>query len=159
MESKKQLMLMGSVALLAVLFFVGFRLFQRDEKTVIKSIIYKGVVAVEHTDVARCGLLLSEDYADEYGNAKADVLRFLKSLFEEYPSVRVQIKGLLIKTEDATAEVDLGVATYFKKPNDNQLYGDTAKVKLMMRKQGQNWKIHKAIYVTSNQLLFVQGVA
>lgn len=159
MNPRKQSALIGSVALLAVLFFVGFRAFQRDEKASVKKTIYRGVLAVERTDVSRCGFLLSEHYADEYGNTKAEVLRFLSSLFKEYPSVRVQLKGMLIKVEDATAEADLGVSVYFKKPGEEKLYGDTAKVKLYFRKEGPDWKIQKATYIASNQLLFVQGVA
>ncbi len=147
------------VAICAVLAYWAIRFATQDEESRLRKLIYSAVVMVEREDIDKCGLLMSPDYQDSYGNNKKEILDLIKKTFRDFHNLKVDIKNIKIEIDGPGAKASIGFMACFKVKDGEQFYYDTGKLGLSFKKQKSLWKIFSIEYVSLNELLFMEAVA
>ncbi len=155
----RQIVLILIVCALAVIVYLVVRGLSQDEESRIRKVVYNAVVCVEKEDIGRCSRLISERYEDKAGNTRFIFLKILSQVFDEYESFKIDIKKLDVTVEGSSASADIGFVCYFKQAGKKQLYYDKGKLDVKFEKEGGAWKVTRAEYSGSGEILYLQGVA
>lgn len=140
-----------------VYFIVNF--FKTDEKTMVKRALYAAVLGIEKNDPARYGRVLSQDYMDDSGLRKDDILRYAAGAFRDYKPFKVELKRLEITAKEGETKSDIAFKCLFKKEDDDRIYYDAGKITAWWRKEKSGWKIFKMEYTSAQDMLFLPAVA
>jgi len=159
MESRKQLRLILSVIILALLFYVAVQVFSENDEARIRRVVNLCILAVEKEDTPGYSRFISQSYQDSYGNTKAGLLVILADNFKEYKPFKVDVKQLSIKTEESKGQAGIAFKCYFKRMGDKQIYYDAGKAKIYFQKEEKSWKVTNIEYKGSSEMLFLPTVA
>lgn len=143
----------------ALVVFLLVNHFSQNDQTRIRRAVYAAVYGIEKADAARYGDILSSRYQDDSGYDKAKILSIAANAFKDFKPFKVEIKRLMIKPEGSQAETEIAYRCLFKKPGEDKIYYDAAKITASWDREQGGWKIVKMKYTNSQDMLFLPSVA
>ncbi len=127
----------------------------------IRAMLAAGEVAVESRSVTESAAFVSEQYQDESGRHRKDIMRLLTGYFLTHQKVHllVQVNRITL-TDDARAEVTLFAAVAGRPESSlEQLFAlraDLVRFDLKLEKEGSEWLVHSSHWRRARQSDFME---
>ncbi|MEJ1298904.1 MAG: hypothetical protein RPU64_13955 [Candidatus Sedimenticola sp. (ex Thyasira tokunagai)] len=127
----------------------------------IRAMLSAGEVAVESRSVTESAAFVSEQYQDESGRHRKDIMRLLAGYFLTHQKIHllVQVNRITL-TDDARAEVTLFAAVAGRPESSLEqlvaLRADLVRFDLKLEKEGSEWLVHSSHWRRAQQSDFLE---
>jgi len=114
----------------------------------VQTVIGKTIEGFETADIVLATAYISEEYHDDYGYVRADIIDIVKKIFKEFKTINITIEDRRIEFEAQSVTVEIrfkAVATYG--PQRGYIVGspmDSAEITIFISKEDSGWRIQKA---------------
>lgn len=135
----------------AFVYMLVMHVFISDE-TRIERQIQKGRKALENEAILSIASLVAEDYRDEYGHDRAELLAGLRSFFQTADELQIDITRIRVSVGKLEAEalVQFTISVVDGQRLDAVGYGGAGTAWLRFSKQAGSWQVIEAAWRDSN---------